>query len=114
MKLLKKKIYNFNKLKNKNDITIFHEHKYSEEFINKHLEKYPTNLFLLKSQNKSTIFHTQKYSEELISSHFEKYPTNLFELKNKIVEPIIAGRQTLSTIQQNSDWSMIENPYEKK
>ena len=29
-------------------------------------------------------------------------------------EPIVAGRQTLSTIQSNSDWSMIENPYVKK
>jgi hypothetical protein len=29
-------------------------------------------------------------------------------------EPIVAGRQTMSTIQSNSDWSMIENPYVKK
>jgi hypothetical protein len=65
-------------------------------------------LFKLSNQNFET---ARKIVTQTIENNWE----GLFELKeNKIVEPIVAGRQTLSTIQSNSDWSMIENPYVKK
>jgi len=64
---------------------------------------------LLKFSNNNPII-----AKEIINESITNSWTGFFELKNKIVEPIIAGRQTLSTIQKNSDWSMIENPYEKK
>jgi hypothetical protein len=54
-------------------------------------------------------------AKKIVTQTIENNWEGLFELKeNKVVEPIVAGRQTLSTIQSNSDWSMIENPYVKK
>jgi len=65
-------------------------------------------LYKLSNQN----FETAK---KIVTQTIENNWEGLFELKeNKVVEPIVAGRQTLSTIQSNSDWSMIENPYAKK
>lgn len=64
---------------------------------------------LLKFSNNNPIIAKQIIEESITNSW-----TGFFELKNKLVEPIVAGRQTLSTIQQNADWSMIDNPYEKK
>ena len=64
--------------------------------------------YKLSNQN----FETAK---KIVTQTIENNWEGLFELKeNKVVEPIVAGRQTLSTIQANSDWSMIENPYVKK
>jgi hypothetical protein len=61
-------------------------------------------LFKLSNQN----FETAK---KIVTQTIENNWEGLFELKeNKIIEPIVAGRQTMSTIKQNMDWSGIVVP----
>jgi hypothetical protein len=59
--------------------TIFHEFKYSEEFIKEHLEKHPVNIFEVTYYNQ-TILHCQKFSEEFIKEQLKIHPTNLFKM----------------------------------
>jgi hypothetical protein len=73
-------------LKDENNLPIILDDKYTLEFIEKHLEYYPTNLFKL-SNSYNVIVH-DKFTPEFIEEHLKKYTTNLFELKDA-VGPII-------------------------
>jgi hypothetical protein len=82
--------------------TICVQKKISLEQIKKDLLDFENHLIISGNQ--------KKYIEDF-KTHFSNWLTKKPKKEN---EPIIAGRQTLSTIQSNADWSMIENPYVKK
>jgi hypothetical protein len=61
-------------------------------------------LFKLSNQN-------FEIAKKIVTQTIENNWEGLFELKeNKIIEPIVAGRQTMSTIKKNMDWSGIVVP----
>lgn len=50
-------------------------------------------------------------AKKIVTQTIENNWEGLFELKeNKVVEPIVAGRQTMETIKKNLDWSGIVVP----
>jgi hypothetical protein len=55
----------------------------NSDFVKKHLEIYPTNLFELKNQSGCTIFQQYYYDEDFLKWCLEQWPTNLFEVKDE-------------------------------
>jgi hypothetical protein len=64
--------------------SVFDDRLSYANFVKKHLEIYPTNLFELNSRYDGTIFHVWKHDEDFVKWCLQQWPTNIFGLRDII------------------------------